>query len=138
MMRFLFFFVVIVIVILLLKRNRQRTETPPISEKMVEVSFDNQIICVRHPDGELQNIKWASLHAVMIRITDKGPHSPNVFWELYTNNEKPFAIFPSGATGEPELLQAMQDRLPGFNNEQMINALASAKHRIFKVWVKQT
>lgn len=137
MMRFLFFFVVIIIVLLLLKRNRQHTETPPVSEKMVEVSCDNQIICVRYPDGELQNIEWTSLHAVTIRTTDKGPFSPDIFWELYTTNEKPFATFPGGAAGESELLQVMQDRLPGFDNEQVINAMASTKNRIFKVWVKQ-
>jgi len=42
-----------------------------------------------------------------LALTDEGPHKPDVFWELRGTDAAGTVVFPSGATGENALIDAM-------------------------------
>ena len=137
MIKLLFLLLAIFVVIYLLRYNARRQQAATTAQKTVELSFDDQVICIRYPDGELRNLRWDELSGVDIRTTDTGPFATDVFWLLYTDKTEPAAIFASGAVGESELLDAMQAKLTGFDNKQFIAAMGSTRNQVFTVWRRQ-
>lgn len=104
-------------------------------ESQFIVTFSDTQITVVAPGGEEKTVAWKALTKVGIRTTDEGPWQPDVFWRLHTGAEKPTLVFPSGATGEGALFEAMQHRLAGFDNEAAIKAMGSTSNAFFTVWV---
>jgi hypothetical protein len=76
------------------------------------------------------------LKSVIIETTDAGSFAPDVFWVLLllSKDEKSRSVYPGGATGETELIEEMQNRLPNFNNEAVISAATSIMNNKFLVW----
>jgi hypothetical protein len=106
----------------------------PAFETLFSVSFDDEEIKLRIPDGNERTIEWGKLIGVAIQTTDEGPFLPDVFWLLGTNENS--LRIPQGAQGEEKLLHRLQ-QLPGFNNEQVILAMASAQNNLFICWQKE-
>ena len=73
---------------------------------------------------------------VGIRTTDEGPFLPDVFWGLHGADKKPAVVYAQGATGEPALLEALQSRLNGFDNQKVIEAMGCTDNAFFLVWEK--
>ncbi len=71
---------------------------------------------------------------MLIETTDEGPFVPDVFWLLLTKDMSSGCIIPQGAAGENKLLEAMQKRLSGFNNEALIEAMGSTDNGRFLIW----
>jgi hypothetical protein len=116
----------------LLRRGRRKR---PVPEALFRVECSEEKIEVISPQGELRVVTWQALTGVGIRTTDEGPWSPDVFWGLHENNSTSASVvFPGGSTGEPELIRAMQERLPGFRNEEFIRAMQSTWNSHFVVW----
>lgn len=137
MIKLLFILLAVFTAVLLFRFNKQRQHKQAIQQEQVEITFDNQVICLRYPDGELRNLRWADLNGVTIRTNDAGPFATDLFWLLYADDKEPAAMFPGGASGESELLSAMQQRLAGFDNEQLIAAMGSTQNQAFTVWQRQ-
>ncbi len=106
----------------------------PSPESQVRVSFDDREIVCSYPDGVVRRAAWSELTEVRIRTTSEGPFLPDVFWGLHAGAEEPRIIVPQGASGDAELLHAMQRRLPGFDNLEVGRAMGSTDDRMFVVW----
>jgi hypothetical protein len=97
------------------------------------VSYDEELISCTKPNGTIESVKWKDLKAVLIETTDEGPFACDVFWVLLGSNQTG-CVIPQGATGESELLKALQDKLPAFNNEALLLAMASTQNNRFIIW----
>lgn len=111
-----------------------RARVPLMPESQFVVRFDADAITVVAPSGETQSVMWKDLTKVGIRTTDDGPAQPDVFWGLHTGAEKAALVFPGGSTGEQEILAAMESRLAGFDDDQVIKAMGSTSNAYFLVW----
>jgi hypothetical protein len=97
------------------------------------VTFDEEWIINKRPNGKIEKVKWNDLRVVIIETNDLGPFAPDLFWILLGEN-KTGCVFPQGATGEQEILEEMQKRLKGFNNENIIEAMGSTNNNKFLIW----
>ena len=107
-------------------------ELLPESQYVVTVTEEG--VSVRRPDGEVESVTWQDLRGVLLETTDQGPFVPDVFWVLVGTESG--CVIPQGAIGESELLKRLQN-LPGFDNEQVIQASCSADNAKFLCWKYQ-
>ncbi len=103
-------------------------------ESEVVVTFDDEGVRCTKPGSKEEHISWEKLDAVLIETTDQGPILPDVFWLLLTKDMSSGCVIPQGAIGDKDLLEVMQKRLPGFNNEMLIKAMTSTENQRFLVW----
>lgn len=86
-----------------------------------EVQFDAVEIRVLK-DGTLEErVNWADLSEVGVVID--GAYLPAPWWLLFTA-PKSGCRFPNEARGGREILEALQSRLPGFDNRAVIEAMS--------------
>lgn len=104
----------------------------PEADFIVEVS-DTEISC-RRPDGTVERVTVAELQGILIETTSDGPFVPDVFWILVGTSGG--CVIPQGATGESVLLERLQ-KLPGFDNEALIQAMGSTDDRKFLCWERK-
>jgi hypothetical protein len=88
-------------------------------------------------NGKQESVRWEDLVEVGIITTDEGPLVDDVFWVLIGKELKSGCAPSQGAQGADELLAALQDRLPGFNNEAVIQAMGSTDNDRFVCWTKE-
>lgn len=130
---------VVLVIFLWLSRARTGTRRPGrlMPEALVRVGFDEDEIHCTYPEGVLRRLAWSDITRVDIRTTSEGPFLPDVFWGIHAGGDTPPILFPQGATGEPELLQTLQRKLPGFDNEALVRAMGSTADRSFLLWSRQ-
>jgi hypothetical protein len=95
------------------------------------VTFDDQEVVCRRPSGLVERVRWADLRIVFIETTDAGPAVDDVFWVL--GGDESGCVVPSEAEGMSELLERLQ-RLPGFENQAVIEAMSCAENRTHLCW----
>ena len=95
------------------------------------VTVDDAQVKSQHPKEELQVVPWAELKQVTLRTNDQGPWFCDVYWHLVGDNSECFV--PQGATGEKELIEALQ-KLQGFDNEQFSAAMCCTDNQQFICW----
>ena len=110
-------------------RARSKTKEPP----RFSVSFDDKEIVASGEGRADETVAWASLTEVVILNEDAFPVGSQ-YWLLAGADGKGAAL-PSEAEGMQELLAAMQERLPGFDNEAVIRAMGELDGA-FRVWKK--
>jgi hypothetical protein len=118
--------------LLLWSRRRRGVHTMP--EAQVRVGFDDAEIVCSYPKGEFKKVAWSDITEVRIRTTSEGPWLEDVYWGIHAASPSPEIVYPQGALGEPELLEALQRRLQGFDNEELIRAMGCTTDRSFLVW----
>ena len=106
-------------------------------EAQVGVVFDSEAVRCHRPGDKDESIMWTDLDAVLIETTDEGPFVPDVFWLLLCKDMKSGCVIPQGATGEEQLLDELQKRLPAFDNQAMIAAMTSTENQRFLIWQRQ-
>ncbi|MEQ8699674.1 MAG: hypothetical protein RLT05_24330 [Bauldia litoralis] len=99
------------------------------SRSSVSVDED-RILFIRADDSEVA-IAWSRLDAVSIQTTDTGPFQDDLFWLLESGGER--HRIPSETPGVDDLMRAVQ-KLPGFDNEAIIDASTSLEPRVFECW----
>jgi hypothetical protein len=97
----------------------------------VKVWFDDENAWVQWPEKEPLSLAWSALIGVAVETTDQGPFTEDVWWHL-ASKEK-VVTYPSEASGAGEILTRLQD-LPTFNNERLIQAMASMQNNTFILW----
>jgi hypothetical protein len=97
---------------------------------------DARIVC-RLPSGKEESVRWDELDAVLIETNDSGPIGMDVLWLLVGRGARSGCVVPQGAKGERELFDALQ-RLPGFDNAQVIEAMGCTDNRKFLCWRRST
>ena len=103
----------------------------PESQYLVTVD-ESRIVC-HLPSGKEEAVRWDELDAVVIETNDSGPLGMDVLWLLVGRGGRSGCVVPQGATGERELFEAIQ-RLPGFDNAQVIDAMGCTENRKFLCW----
>lgn len=117
---------------LLGKDKNRRAPYNPEAEFVVEV--DDRLVRCTRPNGEVEQVDWEDLRAVILETNDTGPIGMDVLWILVGTDSG--CVIPQGARGEDALIRALQ-RLPGFDNEAMIRASTSVENRQFLCWEKE-
>jgi len=82
-------------------------------------------------------VAWADLAWVRIYTTSAGPAAEDVFFALGAGNGKG-CLVTQGMAVEAHLLQALQERLPGFDNEAVVTAMGSTTEAVFTVWTRRS
>lgn len=100
-------------------------------EEAFTVLCDETGVTCKRPDNSVESVKWSDLRVVVIETNDQGPLYPDFFFLLI--GESAGCIVPSAATGNGELLKRLQ-KLPGFDNEAVIQASISCDDNRFVCW----
>ncbi|MEM7776356.1 MAG: hypothetical protein AAF732_12175 [Pseudomonadota bacterium] len=105
----------------------------------VAVSFDDEVITCPGSNGKIQQMRWDDLGRVLVETTDGGPAVCDVFWVLLPNDypDRAGVVIPSDTTGMSDLLDALQSRLSGFDNEAVIKAMGSTDNQTFEIWTAE-
>jgi len=106
---------------------------PPSKEAAFVVEVTGHSITVHRPDGSIESVARADLQSVFIETNDTGPWGTDFWWCLLGSGEKSGCVFPCGATGEQDAIEALQ-QLPGFDNEAFTQAIRSTDNQRFQCW----
>lgn len=98
------------------------------------VGYDEEKIWSVSPSGKRGELDWTEVKGVFIETNDQGPWADDVWWMI--SGEKFSVMFPNGAAGDKEILERLQ-RLPNFNNEELIKSMTSTENRLFIIWDKK-
>jgi hypothetical protein len=109
-------------------------KSEPESLGQERVVFDDDSITRTMAGGQQESIRWSALQEVSIVTTDEGPFADDVFWVL-SGSEGGCAV-PSSALGAGDLLVRLQ-RLPGFDNEEVVRAMGSTSNAKFLCWRRE-
>jgi hypothetical protein len=97
----------------------------------VLVEFDPfEVRCLR-PGGLVERLSWTELRAVLLETNASGPWGVDVYWVLV--GERGGCVVPLDAAGGEGLLEHLQ-KLPGFDNESVIQAMACCEVNRFVCW----
>ncbi len=83
---------------------------------------DDQIAC-RHARRAVERIAWDALVTVGLRADDGIPVG-DVYWLLFDENGG-VCVVPNGATGSDALLGEMRKRLPGFDDQAVVEIIGA-------------
>jgi hypothetical protein len=103
-------------------------------ESLFVVTITDDELRLQGPDGKSSAVAWKDITLVKIRTTSAGPWAPDVFWFFETRDQQPAVVVVGGATGEQEMIRALNERLPGFDDEMVIKAMGSTSDREFVCW----
>jgi hypothetical protein len=85
-----------------------------------KVEFDDVEVRVTYEGKLRESVRWAEVSTVAVHIDDS--FLPEPWWVLF-NGPASGCMYPSGAVGGDEMLRAMQDRLPGFDNAAVVQSM---------------
>jgi len=105
-------------------RNRGREDT---------VVFDSAGVTRTLINGATESIAWDELAKVQILTTDEGPWSEDVYFLLSTEDGKRGCAVPQLSKGSQQLLERLMT-LPGFDHEQVIEAMGCTSRKMFLCW----
>jgi len=88
---------------------------------------------VRRLDASNEAVAWTDLVKVEIVTTDEGPWGEDLFFLLEGADGKGVAI-AGGLAQECGLIAALQERLPGLDNDAIIRSASSVENARFLVW----
>lgn len=84
----------------------------------------------------IERIDWSALTSVRILTTDEGPWMEDVYFLLEGQDGKGCAV-PHGAAVRIRLLEELQSRLPGLQDDKVILAMGCTGNASFTIWEKQ-
>ena len=100
-----------------------------------KVTIDSEKIITTDPENNIWSFPTEELIKVIIQTNDTGPWGIDLWWRLVSNKGTTLSV-PGGANGENYMLQYLQS-LVGFNNEQVIEAMACTDIREFVCYNKK-
>jgi len=115
-----------------------RGKRPQLLESLFRVTITDNELSVQAPDGTSSAVAWADITVVKIRTTSAGPLEPDVFWVFETRDQHPALVLVGGSTGEQDMITALNERLPGFNNKMVIKGMGSTSDKEFVCWQATT
>jgi hypothetical protein len=111
-------------------RPKKLRETP---ESAFRVEADDLQISVEHAGALAQAVQIRDLQGVAIETNESGPIGIDCWWLLFGADDKLVVAFPQGANGEKSAVERLM-KLPGFDFDAMIAAMASTGTDVFPVW----
>jgi hypothetical protein len=98
-----------------------------------KIELDSESVALLHrQSGECETLKWEELTAVYILAVDRFPIG-SISYMLHKGNN--VLEIPTDAEGNKALLRKMQDSLPGFDNQELIESMGML-HGFKKLWCK--
>lgn len=97
------------------------------------VECDDRYIHVEYPGGERRAVAWIALTKVEIRRVIVDCAIPTPYWVLHAKQGEA-ARFALSAAGNERALEAMQKRLDGFANDQVISAVSDMSKVCTTIW----
>src|SRR5262245_31341211 len=83
-------------------------------------------------NGKVEQVAWDDLEEMFVLTTADGPFAEDVFFVL-VGRAGNGCVVPQSAPESTPLLERLQ-RLPGFDNETFIRAMASCEDARFVCW----
>ena len=99
------------------------------------VFIDDLVVRRELGDGKIEEVAWDDLVEVQIVVTDEGPFVDDVFFLLAARDGSGVCV-PQGAPGSETLLERLQ-KLPNFDNGEVIRAMACSENARFVCWKKR-
>src|SRR5947209_3613020 len=90
-------------------------------------------ISVAHPGVLAQVVRLSDLSGVATETNDSGPLGIDCWWLLVGVNDKLVVACPQGAHGDKAAVDRLM-KLPGFDFDAMIAAMASVETDVYPVW----
>lgn len=113
------------------ERFRATGELPPAPRPpSSRVTVSDDAVEVKARGQRRQRIEWAHLSEVAVRTTPGGPWREDVFF-LLSDDRGGGVVVPQ--TESSELLERLQ-RLPGFDNRELVRAMGSTEDELFVCW----
>ena len=85
-------------------------------------------------DGSVkEQITWQDVEEIKIITTDEGPYQEDVFFALVGPNDKG-CLIPHSAAVRTKLLEILQARFSGLDDNMVIKAMGSTTNNSFVVW----
>jgi hypothetical protein len=109
---------------------RSRFEMAPVN-RVRAVNCEDEALEFRWALGSAAFAKWDDVQRVLIRTTDRGPFDDDVFLVMETSERR--YVIPQTAVGAAQLLDRVQ-RLPGFDNEAVIESMGCTENSEFLCW----
>ncbi|MDR6852406.1 hypothetical protein J2Y54_001926 [Sphingomonas sp. BE123] len=106
----------------------------PLSQWSVSISDDR--IVTSDGLGTQRELRVSDLRKVVVATDDSGPWGADVVYLLYSDDGDPVGLFPLEAAGCDAFL-AWMSRQPGFNDRELIRAMASTSVARFIVLDRQ-
>jgi hypothetical protein len=98
------------------------------------VFIDGLVVRRELGDGAIEEVAWEDLVEVQIVTTDDGPFVDDVFFLLVGRDGSGVCV-PQGAPGSETLLDRLQ-KLPNFDNGEVIRAMVCSENARFVCWKK--
>jgi hypothetical protein len=88
-------------------------------------------------DGSIrEHILWSDIDQIRIITTDDGPYGEDVYFALSDSQGKG-CLVPHDAAVRTQLLEELQSRFPGLDNDAVIRAMGSTSNNSFLVWERR-
>jgi hypothetical protein len=97
-----------------------------------EIQVDDHGVRRHLPNGKVEQVAWRDLAEVAIVTTDEGPFMEDAYFVLQAADGSG-CVVPSGAEASRALRERLQ-RLAGFDNERVIEAMTTATNGRFVCW----
>lgn len=112
--------------------RRLRPARPP-PEARWTVAVDDESIRVTDEAGATRTVAKSALERVAVETNGSGPWGADFWWLLFAAGEEAACFFPLGATGEAEAVAYLKT-LPGFDRDQLAEAVRSTRNSLFPLW----
>jgi hypothetical protein len=128
------------LVVLIVRLRRPPTDGAGTGERVVlrdgrdyrvDVS-DGEIVLTQKSTGEVRRVEWSAITEVFIVAIDAFPIGSISF---VVHHGKEMVEIPTDSEGNAAFLAAMQERLPGFDNEALIEA-SGMLHGFKRLWAR--
>lgn len=97
------------------------------------VEFDEAALIFSRDGTPIDSMRWDETREIAIKTTDEGPASEDVFFEFIGSDPSHSISLPQTAEGVETLLEGLK-QMPGFNNQAVIDAMASTRNARFVCW----
>jgi hypothetical protein len=115
--------------------RRKLSREPYVSPYTVRFGDEAITVTLKNKKRETsESVRWADLAVVGITIVDS--FLPEPYWTLAGMPGKGGCIYANSANGAKELLRALQERLPGFDNVALIQAMGMMSGGV-RIWERE-
>lgn len=96
------------------------------------VKVNNEELIREISDGTIERVRWEDLKSVTIVTTDQGPFLEDVFFVFETKDAG--VVISQEWSVKLKLLDLMEKKLEGVDNEQFIAAMGCTDNARFTIW----
>ncbi len=108
-----------------------------VDEEKFVVSFDDEKISCKRPDGVTESVTWDDLQSVTVEATHAGGDAAAYIWILWGKDRATGCVFPGGAKGVSEIQKKLRSTLENWHQKQLVDAQTSTENSTYTLWHKE-